>query len=161
MTHATQVTVDLDLVLRLLGRTGASGIVTLEGPAGEVQLVLVGGTVLHATSPGTPKLGEALVARGVLSRDVLENALSHQRRKKVKQPLVTILLELGVVSREIAESEIEHRIADVLLEALSWERAGLRFEPAYVSSERVLLPESCQVESLLDRLARARPAAPV
>jgi len=158
---ATQVTVDLALVLRLMGRAGASGVVTLSGASGEAHVVLVEGAVLHATSTATPKLGESLVARGVITKDVLEDALRHQRRKKVKQPLGTILLELGVVSKAVAESEIELQIIRVLVDALAWEGCTLRYEPANVSADHVVFPESCQLETLLARLARARHAASV
>jgi hypothetical protein len=155
---ATQVTVDLALVLRLMSQAGASGVITLSGPPGEAHIVLVHGAVLHATSSATPKLGEALVARGVVTKDVLEDALRHQRRKKVKQPLGTILLELGVVSRAVAESEIEMQIIRVLVDALSWQGCSLRFEPADVSAKHILFPDSCQLETLLARLARAHHA---
>ncbi|MCK6461749.1 MAG: DUF4388 domain-containing protein [Planctomycetes bacterium] len=158
---ATQVTVDLALVLRLMSQARASGVVTLAGDPGEAHIVLVGGAVLHATSTATPKLGEALVARGVVTKDVLEDALRHQRRKKVKQPLGTILLELGVVSRAVAESEIEMQIIRVLVDAFEWQGCTLRFEPAEVSARHILFPESCQLETLLARIARARHAASV
>jgi hypothetical protein len=157
----TQATVDLELLLTLMGRAKTSGVVTLTGAAGEAHLVLVGGAVLHATSTATPRLGESLVTRGVITPGVLENALRHQRRKKVKQPLGTILLELGVVSKAVAESEIEMQILRVLMDALSWHEAALRFEPAQVHADHLLFPESCQLEALLPRLARARPAAAV
>jgi hypothetical protein len=155
---ATHVTADLALVLRLLGQARSSGVVTLSGAPGEAHLVLVGGAVLHATSSATPKLGESLVARGVITKDVLEDALRHQRRKKLKQPLGTILLELGVVSKAVAESEIEMQVIRVLVDALSWPQCALRFEPANVGAEHVLFPESCQLEALLARLALARHA---
>jgi hypothetical protein len=150
---------DLALVLRLMGRAKSSGVVTLSGPSGEAHIVVVDGAVLHATSTATPRLGESLVARGVITKDVLEDALRHQRRKKVKQPLATILLELGVVSKAVAESEIEMQIIRVLVDALAWQGCTLRFEPANVTADHVLFPESCQLETLLLRLARARHAA--
>jgi len=156
---ATQVTVDLATLLRLMSLAQASGVVTLSGEAGEAQLVLVGGAVLHATSSATPKLGEALVARGVITTDVLEAALRHQRRKKVKQPLGTILLELGVVSRAVAESEIEMQVTRVLMDAFSWQGCTLRYEPALVDAKNVLFPDSCQLETLLARIARAHHGA--
>ncbi len=158
---AAQVTVDIALVLRLMGRAKASGIVTLSGSLGEAHIVLVEGAVLHATSTATQKLGESLVARGVVTKDVLEDALRHQRRKKVKQPLGTILLELGVVSKAVAESEIEMQIIRVLVDALAWPGSTLRFEPVQVSVGHMLFPDSCQLETLLARLARARHAASV
>jgi hypothetical protein len=158
---ATQVTVDLAVALRLMSQAQASGVVTLTGDAGEAHIVLVGGAVLHATSTATPKFGEALVARGVVTKDVLEDALRHQRRKKVKQPLGTILAELGVVSKAVAESEIEMQIIRVLVDAFSWQGCTLRYEPAQVNAKHVIFPESCQLETLLARIALARHEASV
>ena len=155
-TAATLVRVELALALRLMGHAKASGYVTLKGESGEAHLTLVKGAVLHATSTGTPKLGEALVGRGVITPDVLENALRLQKRKKVKQPLGTILLELGVVSKSVAESEVETQIMRVLVDALSWHGCTLRFEPKKVSADGIVFPDSCQLESLLARLALAR-----
>lgn len=150
---ATQVTVDLAVVLRLMGLAQASGAVTLKAEAGEARLVLASGAVLHATSSGTPRLGDALVARGVITKERLEDALRHQRRKKVKQPLGTILLELGMLTQAVAEFEVEMQAVRVLVDVFSWQGCTLRYEPELVDARNALLPESCRLEALLARIA--------
>ena len=95
------------LALQLLARAKASGLVSICSGQRRASMVLIEGRVLHATSSTTTRLGESLVDRGVVTAQVLDRVLQMQRRKKKKQPLGTILMELGLVSKAVAEAEIE------------------------------------------------------
>jgi hypothetical protein len=143
------------LALQLLAHAKASGLVNICSGNRRATMVLIDGRVLHATSSTTTRLGESLVDRGVVTKQVLDRVLQMQRRKKMKQPLGTILTELGLISQAVAEAEIETQIARVLKEVTSWERCKLTLEPMEASAEAVLFPESCELEVLLSRLAWA------
>ena len=143
------------LALQLLGHAKASGLVRISSGKRRARMVLIDGRVLHATSSTTSRLGESLVDRGVVTAPVLDRVLQMQRRKKKKQPLGTILMELGLVSKAVAEAEIETQIARVLKEITSWERCKLTLEPMKASAEAVLFPDACEMEALLSRLAWA------
>jgi len=151
----TLIEIELGLALQLLGRARASGLVTLKSEEHEARLVLAEGGILHASSTTTARLGESLIERGVITRAVLEDALRHQRRKKVKQPLGTILHELGVLTRAMAEAEVEMQITRVLRDVFAWPMSRLHFEPMEVDARHVLVPEACQLELVLHRLAWA------
>ena len=141
------------LALQLLAHAKASGLVRIRSGKRRAEMVLIDGRVLHATSSTTTRLGESLVDRGVVTAQVLDRVLQMQRRKKQKQPLGTILTELGLVSKAVAEAEIETQIARVLKEVTSWARCKLTLEPMEASAEEVLFPGSCDLEALLSRLA--------
>ena len=143
------------LALQLLAHAKASGLVSICSGNRRATMVLIDGRVLHATSSATTRLGESLVDRGVVTAQVLDRVLQMQRRKKKKQPLGTILMELGLVSKAVAEAEIETQIARVLKEVTSWERCKLMLEPMEASTEAILFPESCELEALLSRLVWA------
>ncbi len=143
------------LALQLLAHSKASGLVSICSGNRRARMVLIDGRVLHATSSTTSRLGESLVDRGVVTAQVLDRVLQMQRRKKKKQPLGTILMELGLVSRAVAEAEIETQITRVLKEVTSWKRCKLTLEPMEASTEAVLFPESCELEALLARLVWA------
>jgi hypothetical protein len=143
------------LALQLLAHAKASGLVSICSGKRRATMVLIDGRVLHATSSTTTRLGESLVDRGVVTKQVLDRVLQMQRRKKMKQPLGTILTELGLISQAVAEAEIETQIARVLKEVTGWERCKLTLEPMDASAEAVLFPESCELEALLSRLAWA------
>jgi hypothetical protein len=152
----TWVQLPWQLTLQLLAHAKVSGLVSICSGNRRARMVLIEGRVLHATSSTTTRLGESLVDRGVVTGPVLDRVLQMQRRKKKKQPLGTILMELGLVSKAVAEAEIETQIARVLKEVTSWERCKLKLEPMETSAEAVLFPESCDLEALLARLAWAR-----
>ncbi len=151
----TYVQLPWRLALQLLAHAKASGLVTICSGNRRARMVLIDGRVLHATSSTTTRLGESLVDRGVVTAPVLDRVLQMQRRKKKKQPLGTILMELGLVSKAVAEAEIETQIARVLKEVTGWERGKLTLEPMEASAEAVLFPESCELGALLSRLAWA------
>ena len=76
-----------------------------------------------------------------------------QKRKKNKQPLATILAELGLVSREAAGVIVEQQIYEVIGEVLNWPSVTLDFEPMKTGFEDVVRPESCSVERVLLNVA--------
>ena len=144
---------ELPTALELLSRAKSTGILTISGDRGIASVAMQEGGVLFASSHNTPRLGEFLVERGIVAERDLEAVLKHQRRKKVAQLLGTILLDLGLVSREAAELGIETQITQVLLDVLSWHEGEFRFEPSEMRWDHVLAPACQQVGTYMLRVA--------
>ena len=148
---------DLPDALRVLARSGATGVVFVEGTGGKAQLTIAKGKILFATSNRTRPLGRVLVDKGILTPDTLKGVLRLQQGRAEERPLGTILYELGLLTGRVADEEIALHIASVVREAICWEAGSFTFreEPistagilasAYLDVHRILL----QVE-LLDR----------
>ncbi|MHC4547828.1 MAG: DUF4388 domain-containing protein [Planctomycetota bacterium] len=144
---------ELPTALELLSRAKSSGILTISGDKGIATVAMHEGGVLFASSHNTPRLGEFLVEKGIVDPHDLDAVLKHQRRKKVAQLLGTILLDLGLVSKEAAELGIETQITHVLLDVLGWQEGEFRFEPSEMNWEHVLVPQCQQVGTYMLRVA--------
>jgi len=144
---------ELPTALELLSRAKSTGILTISGDRGVATIALVEGGVLFASSHNTPRLGEYLVEKGIVDEKDLEAVLKHQRRKKVAQLLGTILLELGLVSKEAAELGIEAQITQVLLDVLSWKEGEFRFEPSEMQWDKAVAPSCRQIGTYMLRVA--------
>ena len=145
---------DLSEALQALARARSSGILTVMSGRQTARFALYCGELLYASSATSPRLGDAIQARGLLTKETLESVLAHQRRKKMRQPLGTILLELDLITDEVVAAELEEQIFSVLSEVLSWERADYELTPLDEDFEGVVLP-GCSLETQLSRIAAA------
>jgi hypothetical protein len=144
---------ELPTALELLSRARSTGILTITGEKGVATIAMVEGGVLFASSHAAPRLGEFLVDKGIVEQKDLEAVLKLQRRKKVSQLLGTILMDLGLVSREAAELGIEAQITQVLLDVLSWKDGEFRFEPTEMKWDKAVVPQCRQVGTYMLRVA--------
>jgi hypothetical protein len=142
-------------VMRALAQASNSGVLFIRGRDSEAQIMLYRGDILWARSSTTKRIGEALEQRGAISARDLEGVLALQKRKKQRQPIGTILIELGLVDRQVAETEIEAQVISVLRDALDWGSGEYNFEAIEVKSgvsPRFALPSCGKVDSLLQGL---------
>lgn len=144
--------VGLPGAMRMLGKSGTSGVLTVCEGEKMARVLLHDGKVVYATSNVSHPLGSNLIAKGLLSRENLERVLVHQRRKKVKQPIGTILHELGLVGRAVAESEVEEQILRVLQVVVAWRESTIDFRPVKGVPKGILLPPCGDIEKLLLRV---------
>jgi len=145
----------LPAALQMMAKAKSSGSLSIRDGEKMVLILIAQGHIVFASSTSGARLGDSMVEKGVLGEEELAQALAVQKRKKVKQPLATILHELGLVSREAAGVIVEQQIYEVLREAMSWTRGKLDFEPMTEGFDNVIRPESCSVERVLLRLALA------
>ena len=115
-------------MLRLLVRGGSSGVLRLRAPRASGRLVIAEGRVLQASLDTVPKLGDALVAKGVVAKNQLDGALSIQFRGRRDRPLGQILVELGLVERGDVGIALEDQIRAVVNELLTWREGSYAFE---------------------------------
>lgn len=139
-------------VMRALAQAGNSGVLRVRGRDAEAEVMFFHGDVVWARSSSARCLGEALTERGAISASDLQGVLAMQKRKKQRQPIATILLGLGLVNREVAETEIEIQVLDVLRMIFDWGSGEYGFEAARMTRDElagIVLPACGKVDSLL------------
>lgn len=146
----------LPAALEMMSQAKYSGVLTITSADRVAWMAMRKGRILYATSATTAKLGDSLVAKGVLSQEVLESVLRLQRRKRVHHLMATILVELGLLSTEAASFEIGSQVRRVFHDVLTWEKAELMFESWEAPPSCQVLPAEDRVESLLLETAIAK-----
>ena len=139
-------------VMRALAQAKNTGILHVRGRDSESEIMFVAGDVIWARASTARFLGEALEERGELSADDLKGVLAMQKRKKQRQPIATILLELGLIDREVVETELEIQILDVLRQLFEWGSGEYNFEALLLepgSLQGIALPSCGKVDQLL------------
>jgi len=147
----------LPAALQALTGARSSGILTVSSEGRTACFALHKGQFLYASSGSAQRLGDAMLKKGLVTAETLESVLLHQRRKKKRQPLGMVLLELGLVTREVASAELEEQIFSVLREVLEWDQGHYDFESLPDGFEGVLMP-GCSLETQLIRIAVGKSA---
>ena len=137
----------LPVAMKLLGKSGTSGVLTVTDGEKVARILLHGGNVVYATSNVSHPIGANFIAKGLISQEHLEGVLVHQRRKKVKQPIGTILHELGLVGREVAASEVEEQILHVLQAVVRWKGSKIEFRPVAGVPRNIVMPSCGEIDS--------------
>ena len=118
--------------LRLQHKTGSLVVSSRRG-AGIVRLVK--GQVTSASAPGVGRLGEALVARGIITRQQLDAALAQQRRDDSaadgdgSEALGDLLIRERPADREPLTRVVFQQVLDALEEMLAWKEGAFSFHP--------------------------------
>ena len=82
-------------VMRALAQASNTGVLHVRGRDSEAEFRFFRGEITSARANSSRPLGEALAERGAISQSDLSGVLALQRRKKNRQPMATILVELG------------------------------------------------------------------
>ncbi len=145
----------LSEILQIISLSKRSGILTLIGPKGSGKLVLRHGRVVYASCDTRNRLGYALVHKKIVSDQDLERALQHQRDKTPDKPIGTILLEMGLVAKEVLEDELRKHIARVFRDLLGWDSGIFYFQVQKAPADSVtIMEEGISTEFLLLQGAR-------
>ena len=142
----------LPVALLMFGGAGHTGTLSLWGKEGAARFLFGGGRMVYARMEAGSRLGDALVEKGLIKEVDLNKVLHLQGRKKVKQPLGVLLHSFGLISREVAEKEIEEQMLRVMAEVMTWSRCNYRFEPLETELADLIIPDCGDVDTLLDRL---------
>ena len=143
---------DIPTVMRALAQAGNSGLLRIRGKDTEAEIMFVAGEVIWARACTARRLGEALEERGAITAQDLEGVLAMQKRKKQRQPVATILHGLGLIDRDIVETELEIQILEVLRLVVDWGSGEFGFEAIDLEPdalEGVVLPSCGKVDRLL------------
>jgi hypothetical protein len=125
-------------ILQLLSFGNRSGVLTMIRNEGTGRLVLHKGHVIYASSDNTNRLGYTLVQKGIVSARDIERALLLQWESKPPRALGAILLEMGVVTREVLEEELHRHIAKVFKDLSTWSQGVFHFKQAEMTPATVI-----------------------
>lgn len=126
--------------LRLVSRGKSTGVFTASTAYDTASIDFRDGEVLCARSTWTPRFGELLVEKGLVSAEKLDAALWVQRQDKEWRALGRVLVDVRLLSVAAVESAIEGQIARVLDEILRWDRGTFRFEQQPPTPGTLILP---------------------
>ena len=118
----------IPVVMRALAQAQNSGILRVRGKDAEAELMFFKGQVLWARHSDGKRLGEALEERGAITAEQIEGVLRVQKRKKTKQPIATILVELGLVDADVITTELDIQVLEVIRAMFSWGAGEYAFE---------------------------------
>ena len=144
------------VALQALSAARTSGILTVRSGDRSARFAMHWGQFLYANCDVLPRLGDTMVAKGLLTTETLERVLETQRKSRNKRPLGTLLHELELIDRVVARAELEEQIFLVLREVLSWEEGTYAFLPlAEHACADVILP-GCSLDTHLFRIAASK-----
>ncbi|MBW3658094.1 MAG: DUF4388 domain-containing protein [Actinobacteria bacterium] len=138
---------------RGLSAAGATGAVEVGDHAGDARIFFRGGDVYWAVGPAPrARLGDRLVNGGMLSQEQLDEALEAQRDSSERTKLGAILVDRGVVSRDVIRVFVQEQILDALFEMMQWHEGSYAFHPGEAVDEK--LPIDIPVDQLLVEVSR-------
>jgi hypothetical protein len=108
-----------------LGRR--TGTLVLRGGERLAVVGFLGGKLVSARAPGQPKLGDLLVASGVVDRATLEKAVADETRGARRRSLGQILLAGGAVAPEDLRRVVVQQIEAAVSEVVGWTRGAFEF----------------------------------
>ncbi|MFN2386009.1 MAG: DUF4388 domain-containing protein [Thermoanaerobaculia bacterium] len=157
----------LFVVVRRLGREALSGTLSVIRGDQVRQLIFENGELCAARSSREEhRIGATLVRWGYISEEDLRDALETQKR--TLERLDRILVEKGVVTRVVVDSEARRQMEQIVFSTLGWPDGTFHFEadtgafeldvPISLSQEMIIegirrIPESEQFTELLGDLS--------
>lgn len=117
--------VDLLQFVHLGGRTGT---LVLERGKQRAQVTLHRGRIIGAHAPGTHRLGDQLIADGVVTQAQVTRAVLRQREEPTRRGLGAILVEQGAMSRDRLRDAVVRQIEEAIIELVGWRQGRFHFE---------------------------------
>lgn len=114
-------------VLEFLRAGGKSGALLVSSGRGPGLVRLVRGRVSGASAPGVPRLGESLIAQGLVRPEELANILGRPENER-EEALATSLLREGLVDGPALGDATFRRILRSLDEMLGWSEGSFSFQ---------------------------------
>ena len=114
--------------LRLQRKTGSLVVSSRRGAA---IIRLAHGRVTSASAPGVGRLGETLVARGIITADALNAALERQQMDDGEnaETLGAVLLRERPEHRAALTQAVFQQVIEALEEMLTWKQGAFSFHP--------------------------------
>lgn len=143
----------LSTVLRDLARPDATGALHLDGAAGAAKIFVRDGDVYFASSPAPrAQLGARLVGAGFVTDDELDDALAAQEQGPSRTKLGALLVDRGVVRRDVIRVFVQEQILDAVFDLARWDTGSFEFFRGDAVSED--LPVQISVEPLIMEVER-------
>lgn len=143
----------LSTVLRDLDRSDGTGALHLDGPSGSAKIFVRDGDVYFASSPAPrAQLGARLVGAGFVTDDELDDALAAQEQGPDRVKLGALLVDHGVVRRDVIRVFVQEQILDAVFDLARWDTGSFEFFRGDAVSED--LPVQIRVEPLIMEVER-------
>jgi hypothetical protein len=141
-------------VIQLLHMTSKTGILHLNSPKGESQLVFHEGFFVSANHlNNSVRIGKVLLDMNAITQEELNQALKDQKEAgENRKPLIATLIEQGLIDKDTAFKGLETLIEMTIVEVLTWSSGtfSLDVSQEYVSDEYRYFPEKLNQEILLN-----------
>jgi len=141
-------------VIQLLHMTSKTGILYLNSPKGESQLVFHEGFFVSANHlNNSVRIGKVLIDMNAISSEQLNQALTEQKEAgRSRKPLIATLIELGMIDKDTAFKGLETLIEMTIVEVLTWSSGtfSLDVSKEYVSDDYRYFPEKLNQDILLN-----------
>ena len=140
-------------VLEFLRLQKKSGSLVVSSRRGAAIVRIVRGQVTSATAPGVRRLGETLIARGIITAAALDAALARQRMDggESADALGAVLLRERPGDRDALKQAVFQQLLDALAELLTWSEGAFSFHPA---SDRELPAISFDLQNVMMEVFR-------
>ncbi len=149
---------DLSLadILQIISLSKRSGTLTISKKEGEGYIYFNRGQVIYASVYNKKKLGELLVDKNIIKEEELKRALQRQEERGMKEPLGTILIEMGLTLPGQLEQIVKTHIIEVIQEFLNWDTGSFTFvlRDEGLDKREILFKNGMSTEFML--LERAR-----
>ena len=123
-------------ILQILSLSKKTGKLTLSRLGNSAEILFKNGMVISAISDSTRHtLSNILISQKRLSESALMAALELQHLSSDNKRLGAILIEKGIVTREVLQEALRAQIEQVMSEFLGWETGFFRFDMTEVVSD--------------------------
>ncbi len=104
-----------------------TGTLVITGGDGRGEVGFHRGRIISAWSPSSKKLGDLLLARGLLARPQLDEALRLQGTRLPRQSLGQILVEGGLVKSADLRKAVAEQIEETVYRLVTWRQGRFEF----------------------------------
>jgi hypothetical protein len=137
-------------VLQFLQLGSMTGILTIRNGENDIRLSVRRGKIVNSSIfTHRQRLGEMIVARGVLTRRELEDILVGQRLGSIDVPLGQVLLEREVIDQETLSQLLRLQLEEEIWTVLGWEDGDFHFAPADEITENAPAMIELEIEPLM------------
>ncbi len=136
MALVGRLTLTVPDILQFLSQSENTGKLTLTTLGDSGMTFFKNGKIVYAGAQAVRNnLGKILVSQKHLSDDALMVALDLQHSSPRWERLGVILVEQGLITRNVLERAIQHQIKQVILEFLTWNIGFFRFDRMEIDCE--------------------------
>ncbi len=104
-----------------------TGTLVLAGAEGRGEVGFHRGRIISASSPDSQKLGTLLLAKGLLERAQLDEALRLQETQRPRRSLGQILVESGLVDTPDLRKTVAAQIEETVYQLVTWKQGSFEF----------------------------------
>ncbi len=114
-------------VLQFIHLGKRTGTLELEREGEHARFGFREGALIAAQAPGAPRLGELLIAKGHLDAATLQAVMTRQAGASPRRSLGRMLVEEGLLRREVLESIVRLQLELAVDQVFRWERGSFDF----------------------------------